>query len=56
MNALDQVIRCATAQQTDGKLVSTLVACEDCGGDAPAVFRGGPPICATCRIKREVAA
>lgn len=56
MNAIAQLVVCATRQAGGAGIVIELEVCTGCGGEAPAPFRNGPAICATCRVRAEVTA
>jgi len=55
VNSLDQLIRCTDAQASsmDFRHVP-LKPCTTCGEPTVELFRGGPAICALCRIRKQV--
>ena len=55
LSSMPMVIRCAR-RQAAGAIVNEVKVCTVCGGETSTPFRNGPAVCATCRIKAEIAA
>jgi len=53
-DAMLMLTRCMAAQQANGRVVTLMGTCADCGGESPHAFRGGPAICAMCAIRRSL--